>query len=66
MYTVRIFIKCTHVCAAQTTYLFFIEPDSLITKPRPDIDIKLPPLEQAKSSFIHATLRKAWAKFYFP
>ena len=25
MYTVRIFIKCTHVCAAQTTYLFFIK-----------------------------------------
>ena len=23
VYTVRIFMKCTHVCAAQTTYLFF-------------------------------------------
>ena len=23
VYMVRIFMKCTHVCAAQTTYLFF-------------------------------------------
>ena len=23
MYTVRIFMKCTHLCTAQTTYYFF-------------------------------------------
>ena len=23
VYTVRIFMKCTHICAAQTTYYFF-------------------------------------------
>ena len=50
MYTVRIFMKCMHVCAAQTTYLFFIkfliEPDfpSLageIAETRPDVNIKV-------------------------
>ena len=44
------FMKCTHIWAAQTTYLFFtklyIEPDfpSLadeIAEPRPDMDIKV-------------------------
>ena len=40
-------MKCTHVCAAQTTYLFFtkLEPDfpclaDEIAEPRPDMNIK--------------------------
>ena len=48
--TVRVFMKCTHVCAAQTTYLFFaklqIEPafPSLAdekAEPRLDMNIKV-------------------------
>ena len=48
VFTARTFIKCTHVCAAQTTYLFFtnylIESDfpSLadeIAEPCPDIKV---------------------------
>ena len=43
-------MKCTHVCAAQTTYYFFIkfkiEPDfpclaDEIAEPRPDMNIKV-------------------------
>ena len=50
MYTVRIFMKCTHVFAAQITYLFFtmlnVEPDfpcsaDEIAEPRPDMNIKV-------------------------
>ena len=50
MYTVRIFMKCTHVFAAQTANLFFtklsIEPDSPcladeIAEPSPDMNIKV-------------------------
>ena len=50
MYTVRIFMKCMHVCAAQITYLFFtklyIEPDfpclaDEIAEPRSDMNIKV-------------------------
>ena len=46
MYTVRIFTKCTHVCAVQTTYLFLIEPDfpclaDKIAEPRPNMNIKV-------------------------
>ena len=50
MYTVRIFMKCTHVCAAQTTYYFFtklkIEPDfpylaDETAEPRPVMNIKV-------------------------
>ena len=49
MYMVRIFMKCTHICATQTTYLFFtklIEPDfpclaDEIAEPRPDRNIKV-------------------------
>ena len=50
VYTVRIFMKCMHVCAAKTTYLFFtklyIEPDypclaDEIAEPRPDMNIKV-------------------------
>ena len=50
MYTVRIFMKCTHVRAAQTTYLFFTklskEPEfpclaDEIAEPRPDMNIKV-------------------------
>ena len=50
MYTVRIFMKCTHVCAAQNAYLLFtklyIKPDSPsladeIAKPYPVMNIKV-------------------------
>ena len=50
MYTVRMFMKCMHVCAAQKAYLLFtklyIEPDfpSLadeIAEPHPDMNIKV-------------------------
>ena len=50
MYTIRIFMKCTHVCAAQKSYYLFtkllIKPDfpSLadeIAKPHPDMNIKV-------------------------
>ena len=50
MYTVRMFMKCKHVCAAQKAYLLFtklyIEPDfpSLadeIAEPHPDMNIKV-------------------------
>ena len=51
MYTVRIFMKCTHVCAAQkayfkTLYQIINKPDfpSLadeIAEPHPDINIKV-------------------------
>ena len=50
MYTVRIFMKCMHVCAAQKAYLIFtklrIKPDfpSLeyeIAEPHPDMNIKV-------------------------
>ena len=43
-------MKCTHVCTAQTTFLFFtkllIEPDfpclaDEIAEPRPDMNIKV-------------------------
>ena len=50
MYTVRIFMKCTHVCAVQKAYKLFtkllIKPDfsSLadeIAEPRPEMNIKV-------------------------
>ena len=55
MYTVRIFMKCTHVCTAQTTYLFFTSDQIInthvgsdlpcladeIAEPRPDMNIKV-------------------------
>ena len=50
MYAVRIFMKCTHVCAAQKAYQLFtkilIKPDfpSLadeIAEPHPDMNIKV-------------------------
>ena len=50
MYTVRIFMKCIHVCAAQKAYLLliklYIKPDcpSLadeIAEPHPDMNIKV-------------------------
>ena len=50
MYAVRIFMKSTHICTAQTTYLFstklYVDPDfpSLadeIAEPRPDMNIKV-------------------------
>ena len=49
MYTVRIFMKCTHVCGPKsllTLYQLIIKPDfpSLadgIAEPRPDMNIKV-------------------------
>ena len=50
MFTVRIFMKCTQVCAAQATNLFFtklyIEPDfsclaDELVEQRPDMNIKV-------------------------
>ena len=46
VFTVRIFMKCTRVCADQTTYLFLIEPEfpcsaDEIAEPRPDMNIKV-------------------------
>ena len=61
MYTVGIFMKCTHVYAAQTTYLLFtillIEPEfpclaDEITEPRPDMNIKVAAFTVAKSLLI--------------
>ena len=59
MYTVRIFMKCTHVCAVQRTYLFLtntgIEPDfpclvDEIAEPRPDMNIKVAAFTISKKS----------------
>ena len=50
MYTVRIFMKCTHVCSAQNAYQLFttllIKPDvpyleDEIAEPRPDMKFKV-------------------------
>ena len=46
MYTVRVLMKSSDVCAAQTTSLFLIEPDfpclaDEIVEPRPDMNIKV-------------------------
>ena len=46
MYTVRILMKCAHVCAAQKTYIFLKEPDSPcladeIAEPRSDMNIRI-------------------------
>ena len=50
MYTDRVFMKCTHVCASLATYLFFtkllIDPDfpclaDEIAKPRPYMNNKV-------------------------
>ena len=62
MYTVRIFMKCMHVCAAQTSYLLFtklyIKPDfpSLadeIAEPHPDMNIKVAAYKNFFISFAH-------------
>ena len=59
VYTVRIFMKCTHVCAAQTTYLFFtllyIKPDFPClagenAEPRPDMNIEVAALTVSETS----------------
>ena len=50
MYTVRIFLKCMHVCGAQKAYLLFtklqIKPDfpclaDEIAEPHPDMNTKI-------------------------
>ena len=60
MYTVRVFVKYTLVCAAQTTYYFFtklsIEPDFTfladeIAEPRPDMNIKVTAFTESKKSY---------------
>ena len=48
-------MKCTHVCADQTTYLFLIEPDfpsiaDEIAEPRPDMNIKVAAFTVSKKS----------------
>ena len=52
-------MKCTHVCAAQTTYLFFtklyIEPDfpclaDEIAEPRPDMNIQVAAFKVSEKS----------------
>ena len=59
MYTVRIFMKCMHICAAQKAYKLFsklqIKPDfpSLadeIAKPHPDMNIKVAAFTVSKKS----------------
>ena len=59
MYMVRIFMKCTHVCSAQTTLLFFtklsIEPDfpclaDEIAESRPNMNIKVSAFTERKKS----------------
>ena len=64
MYTVRIFMKCTHVCAAKTTYQFFtkskIGPDFPCSadekaEPRPDMNIKVTAFTESKK-FYYTTL----------
>ena len=61
MYTVRIFMKCTHVCAAQKVNLLFtklkIKPDfpSLadeIAEPHPDMNIKVAAFTVSEKSSI--------------
>ena len=64
VYTVRISMKCRHVWAAQTTYLFFtklqIEPDfpclaNEIAEPLPDMNIKVAvfTVSQKSSNMLH-------------
>ena len=60
MYTVRIFMKCTHVCAAQTTYFKILhqitmEPDfpclaDEIAEPHPGMNIKVAPFTESEKS----------------
>ena len=66
MYMVRIFMKCTYVCAAHITYLFFIklliEPGfsclaDEIGEPRPDMNIKVAAFTLSEMSII-TRLRK--------
>ena len=54
MYTVRIFMKCIHVCAAQML-IYSIKPDfpSLadeIAEPHPDMNIKVAALTVSEKS----------------
>ena len=61
MYTVRICMKWTHVCAAQTTYQFFnklsIEPyfpclADEIAEPRPKMNIKVAAFTVSENSIL--------------
>ena len=64
MYTVRIFMKCTHVCAAQKAYKLFtkllMKPDfpSLadeIAKPHPDMNIKVATFTVSESQVMRSS-----------
>ena len=62
MYTVRIFMKCTHVCAAQQLIDFSRNYKenriSEIAEPSPDIHIKVTALTESKKLlYIH----RAWS-----
>ena len=59
MYTVRVFMKCTHICAAQNAYLLFtklkIKPDfpssaDEIAEQHPDMNIKVAALTVSEKS----------------
>ena len=61
VYTVRSFMKCMHVCAAQTFYFFFtkllIKPDfpslaDKIAEPHPDMNIKVTAFTVSEKSSI--------------
>ena len=54
MYTVRIFMKCTHVCAVQNN-LLILEPDfpclaDETAEPRPEMNIKVAAFTVSKKS----------------
>ena len=55
MYTVRIFMKCTHVCEVQKANLLLIKPDfpslaAEIAQPRPDVNIKVAAYTESEKS----------------
>ena len=55
MYTVRIFMKCTHVCAAQKAYQL-LNPDEIV-EPHPVMNIKVAAFTVSKKSsntYLHA------------
>ena len=68
MYGVKIFMKCMHVCVAETTY-FLIEPGfpclaDEIAKPRPDMNIKVTAFTESKKlkSYIIIMLKNVVCK----
>ena len=57
VYTVRIFMKCTHVCAAQTTYPDFPCLTDEIAESRPDMNIKVAAFTVSEKSINTNTAR---------